>query len=257
MKIATWNVNGIRACEQKGLLDWVAKEQPDVICFQEVRAEVSQLSAALTAPKGYTPVWHHATSKKGYSGVACWTKTKPDAVQVGCGNPEIDAEGRVIALTFGDVVLYNIYFPNGSRDLSRVPFKLAFYEYMLEQFDALHAQGKRLIVCGDYNTAHERIDLANPTANAKTTGFLLEEREWVTKYLDHGFRDIFRDRNPEMKGAYSWWSNRPGVREKNVGWRIDYFLVSTALTASVTDVYHRPEVLGSDHCPVILEISSS
>jgi exodeoxyribonuclease-3 len=257
VKIASWNVNGIRACEQKGLLDWVKSEDPDVVCFQEVRAEPAQMSEAVVRPEGYEAIWHHATSKKGYSGVGVWTKAKPESVQIGCGNPEIDREGRVIAVTYKDFVLYNIYFPNGSRDLSRVPFKLAFYDYMLEQFDALHAQGKNLIVCGDYNTAHERIDLANPTANNKTTGFLPEEREWVTKYLAHGFRDVFRDRNPDLKGAYTWWSNRPGVREKNVGWRIDYFLVSAGLIPAVGDVSHRPEILGSDHCPVILEIISA
>ena len=257
MKIVTWNVNGIRAAERNGLLTWVAQEQPDVLCLQEIKAEPGQLSEDLTAPAGYQTIWHPATAKKGYSGTAVWTKVAPQSVEIGIGNPEIDGEGRVIVVHFADFTLFNIYFPNGSRDLSRVPFKLAFYELLLERFDALHAAGRKLVVCGDYNTCHERIDLANPTANSKATGFLPEEREWITKYLAHGFQDVYRDRNPEQKGAYSWWSYRPGVREKNIGWRLDYFLVSTGLVPAVSDVVHRPEVLGSDHCPVVLELAAS
>lgn len=257
MKLVTWNVNGLRAAERNGMMDWFHAFEPDVIGLQEVKAELNQLPPTVTELPGYETHWHHATKKKGYSGVALWTKPKPQAVTIGCGNPEIDCEGRVIRADYRDFTLFTIYFPNGSRDHSRVPYKLAFYEYLLAQFDELHERGRQLVVCGDFNTAHQRIDLANPTSNAKTTGFLPEERAWVDTYLAHGFRDVYRDRNPEQTGAYTWWSYRPGVRERNIGWRIDYFLVSASFVPAVKDVYHLPEVMGSDHCPVVLELDAN
>lgn len=257
MKIVTWNVNGIRACERQGLVEWYRAYQPDVLCFQEVRAEPHQLSEAVCAPEaGCVASWHPA-EKKGYSGVGAWIKREPAEIQLGLGRPDFDSEGRVQVLRYPGFTLFNVYFPNGSRDLSRVPFKLAFYDALLERIRAMHAQGERVIVCGDFNTAHQAIDLANPKANQKTTGFLLEERVKVDEYLASGLRDVFRDRHPGEAGHYTWWSNRPGVRERNIGWRIDYFLVSEALVPHVRAVGILPEVRGSDHCPVVLELDDS
>lgn len=253
MKIISWNVNGLRACERNGFHDWFGSVRPDVICMQEVRAELPQLSDACREPEGYHTVWNPAM-KKGYSGVATWSRTPPAAVQYGLGVTDFDSEGRVIVTQHDDITLYNIYFPNGSRDHSRVPFKLAFYETLMAQLEKRLAAGDRVIVGGDFNTAHEAIDLANPRANVNTTGFLPEERAVLQRFLDLGFKDVFRDRHPDEKGHYTWWSNRPGVREKNVGWRIDYFLVSENLVDRVKDVSILCEVKGSDHCPVVIEV---
>lgn len=254
MKIVTWNVNGIRACERQGLVEWYRDYQPDVLCFQEVRAEPHQLSAAVCEPEaGCTVSWHPA-EKKGYSGVGAWIRRAPEEIRLGMGLAEFDSEGRVQVLRFKGFTLFNVYFPNGSRDLSRVPYKLSFYDALLAQIKELHARGEHVIVCGDFNTAHQPIDLANPKANQKTTGFLPEERVKVDEYLAAGLKDVFRDRHPGEAGHYTWWSNRPGVRERNIGWRIDYFLVSEALVPHVTAAYILPEVKGSDHCPVVLEV---
>jgi exodeoxyribonuclease-3 len=201
---------------------------------------------------GYHAHWN-AAQKKGYSGVSTWCKEPAPAVH-GLAREEFDGEGRVIVTEHDGFALYNIYFPNGSRDHSRVPFKLAFYEHLMATLAARLARGDKLVVGGDFNTAHQEIDLANPRANTKTTGFLPEEREVLQRFLDLGFHDVFRERHPGEKGHYSWWSNRPGVREKNVGWRIDYFLVSHNLLDRVTDARILPEVLGSDHCPVALTL---
>jgi exodeoxyribonuclease-3 len=253
MKIISWNVNGLRACERNGFHDWFGFAKPDVIGMQEVRAELPQLSDACREPEGYHTYWNPAM-KKGYSGVATWARTKPDAVQYGLGVNDFDSEGRVIVTEHDGIAYYNIYFPNGGRDHSRVPFKLAFYETLMAQLEKRLAAGDRLIIGGDFNTAHEAIDLANPRANVNTTGFLPEERAVLQRFLDMGFKDVFRDRHPDEKGHYTWWSNRPGVREKNVGWRIDYFLVSQNLVDRVKDVSILCEVKGSDHCPVVIEI---
>lgn len=254
MKIATWNVNGLRAADTKGFTRWVETSRPDVLCMQEVKAEPEQLPLHLREPGGYRPHWHWATRKRGYSGVATWL-SRPVDTQSGCGVEAYDCEGRVLETRFEDFTLFNIYFPNGSRDHSRVPFKLRFYEDMLSEFGRRMAAGEHLVVCGDFNTAHTEIDLANPRANAKTTGFLPEERAWIDRYLAAGFRDVFRERHPGEKGHYSWWSYRPGVRERNIGWRIDYFLVSENLANSVRGCEILSDVQGSDHCPVVLELA--
>ncbi|MBO9540730.1 exodeoxyribonuclease III [bacterium] len=256
MKIVTWNVNGIRACEKQGLADWHRGFAPDLLCFQEVRAEEHQLSVAMREPEGCA-VDYHPAEKKGYSGTGVWMKRPAQALVRGVGIAEYDAEGRVQELKYPGFTLFNVYFPNGSRDHSRVPFKLSFYEALLARIQALHAQGERVIVTGDFNTAHQAIDLANPKANVNTTGFLVPEREMVDRYLSEGLKDVFRDRHPGENGHYTWWSNRPGVRERNIGWRIDYFLVSEALVPFVKDVYILPEVKGSDHCPVVLELDDA
>lgn len=254
MRIVSWNVNGLRACERNGFSPWLATARPDVLCLQEVRAERHQLPEHCAEPPGYHTVWN-AAEKKGYSGVATWSASEPAEHGLGLGHAEFDTEGRVIVTRHGDVRLYNIYFPNGSRDHSRVPFKLAFYEALMRQLAERLAAGEQIVVGGDFNTAHTEIDLANPRANVTTTGFLPEEREVLQRFIDLGFKDVFRDRHPGEKGHYSWWSNRPGVRERNIGWRIDYFLVSANLAGAVKDARYLPEVLGSDHCPVLLELA--
>lgn len=252
MKIISWNVNGIRAAKQKGFLDWLAAEQPDILCVQETKAHPEQLSQDLLAPPGYTVYWASA-ERKGYSGVATFVKETalPQAVNVGFGYETYDNEGRVIATQHPDFILFNVYFPNGGRDLKRVDYKLAFYRDLLKHCQNLQAKGQQIIIGGDFNTAHQEIDLANPKANQKNTGFLPEERAWVDHYLAAGFRDVFREFNQET-GQYSWWSYRSGARERNIGWRIDYFLVTEGL--AVQSAYLLPEVMGSDHCPVVLKL---
>jgi exodeoxyribonuclease-3 len=253
MRIVSWNVNGLRACERNGFTEWFLQDKPDIMCMQEVRAELPQLPEHCQTPVGYHTTWNPA-EKKGYSGVATWSRQQPTAVQLGLDHPDSDREGRCIVTEHDGFALYNIYFPNGSRDHSRVPFKLAFYEHLMQHLAERLARGDRLLIGGDFNTAHQEIDLANPRANVKTTGFLPEEREVLQRFMALGFRDVFRDRHPGEKGHYTWWSNRPGVREKNIGWRIDYFLASESLAPDVKAVYHLPEVKGSDHCPVVIEL---
>lgn len=255
MRIVSWNVNGLRACERKGFWDYFEADAPDVLCLQEVRADLDQLSDRCRAPEGYMVQFNPATSKKGYSGVATWSREPWEAVRIGLDHPGSDGEGRVVVTEFDGFALYNVYFPNGSRDHSRVGFKLEFYAHLMRHLGERLAAGHGLVVTGDFNTAHREIDLANPRSNAKTTGFLPEERAVIDAFLAMGFHDVFRERHPGEKGHYTWWSNRPGVREKNVGWRIDYFLVSTSLLPRVADARIHPEVPGSDHCPVSLSLA--
>ena len=250
MKITTWNVNGLRAMLNKGGWDWVREYSPDVVCLQEIKAMPEQLTEAQHAQlEGYEVVWNPA-ERKGYSGVASFLKTEAPSTK-GLGIERFDGEGRVVQTVFEDFTLFNIYFPNGSRDHSRVPFKLDFYAALLEMCNELHARGEKVVICGDINTAHEEIDLKNHKTNHKTTGFLPEERAWITKYIEHGFVDAFRVLYPE-KEQYSWWSYRSNARANNVGWRLDYFLISEDLMPQVEDVVIHTEVMGSDHCPVTM-----
>ena len=255
MLITSWNVNGLRACERKGFWDWLQGHQPDVLCLQEVRAEVSQLSDALQTPAGYHVQWNPA-QRKGYSGVATWSRHQPECVAAGLGEDAFDNEGRVIVTKHAGVVLYNIYFPNGGNTLERVPFKLSFYDTLMAQLQVRMDRGERIIVAGDFNTAHTPIDLANPQANVRSTGFLPEERAAIDRFLSLGFTDVFRHRHPEQSGHYTWWSNRMGARARNVGWRIDYFLISDNLLPFVDTCRIHPEVQGSDHCPVSLRLKN-
>lgn len=253
MRITTWNVNGLRAVLVKGLLESVRDLDCDVLCMQEIKARPDQLEdetiQKITGSFPYV-VWNPA-QRPGYSGTSTWARVAPLEVQLGLGLTEYDDEGRLIATRYPDFWLFNIYFPNGQRDLGRVPFKLNFYARLLELCDQLHAQGQNVILCGDFNTAHNDIDLRHPRENSKATGFLPEERIWIDHYLNHGFVDIFRDRYPEQV-AYTWWTFIGNARQKNVGWRLDYFLVSTALADKIVDVEHHNQVMGSDHCPVTL-----
>jgi exodeoxyribonuclease-3 len=254
MNLYSWNVNGIRAAQKKGFLDWLHSAQPDILGLQETKAHPDQLDDDLLRPEGYHTYWASAT-KKGYSGVALYTRTEPKAVQIGLGIPEYDDEGRTIVAEYDDFTLITAYFPNGSRDHSRVPFKMAYKAAFLEFCDGLCAEGKPVIFCGDVNTAHREIDLARPKQNTKTTGFLPEERAWLDTVTERGYIDIFRALNPDLEGAYNWWSYRAGARQKNVGWRIDYFFITPDLRDRVATAAIHADVMGSDHCPISLTLT--
>jgi exodeoxyribonuclease III len=251
-KILCWNVNGVRAAERNGLLEWLDEEKPDILCMQETKAQPEQLKPALKEPDGYHAYWNYP-EKKGYSGVATFTREKPGGVSYGLGIPEFDAEGRMIITEYPDFTLLNVYFPNGKKDETRLKYKLDFYDAFLNFAEALRKEGKKLIICGDYNTAHKEIDLARPKANENISGFLPVEREWMDKLVSHGYVDAFRRFNKEP-GQYTWWDLKSKARERNVGWRIDYFFVTGDLMKSVTGAFIMPEVTGSDHCPIGLKL---
>lgn len=253
MKLISWNVNGLRAAERKGFLPWFQEQDPDFVCLQEVRAQPDQLSEQVGRPSGYA-VHHCCAQKKGYSGVMTYSKQQPTSVTVGMGFPEVDVEGRILLTQFQEFTLINAYMPHSRRDLSRLDYKMAFNDRFLQWIGALKKTHPPLIICGDYNLAHQEIDLTNARANRKNAGFLPKERAWMDDFLAQGFRDVFRDMHPDEGGHYTWWSNRKGVRERNVGWRIDYFCVDESLADKVRASYHQREVLGSDHCPVVLEL---
>ncbi len=250
MRISTWNVNGIRAAVGKGLKQWLAAESPDVLCLQEIKAVEQQLNDEQKDFPGYTILWNSA-ERLGYSGVATLLKTQPVEVLAGLGEERFDIEGRALRTRHPDFLLYNIYFPNGQRGQERLDYKLDFYAQLLNTCDTLHAAGENIIITGDFNTAHMPIDLRNPKQNETNSGFLPEERKWIDKFLEHGFVDIYRHLYPE-KVQYTWWAYRIGARQRNVGWRLDYFLVSEKLAPRVREVIVHDDILGSDHCPVTL-----
>ncbi len=245
MKLFSWNVNGIRAAAKKGFLEWLTQEQPDILCLQETKARKDQVPDELLNDHGYHTFWHSA-ERAGYSGVATFTKTEPLFVQNGVGIKRFDSEGRVL-------ITEHIYFPNGQRDQERLDYKIDFYAELLKILDEQVASGVNVIVTGDWNTAHKEIDLANPKANFKYSGFLPEERAWIDKYIKHGYVDTFRLFHSEPE-RYSWWTYRFGARERNVGWRIDYFFVNQDFSDRVIDADIHAEILGSDHCPISLEL---
>jgi exodeoxyribonuclease III len=254
MKLYSWNVNGIRAVRGKGFLDWVYQVQPDILGIQETKAAPDQLDDELRSPEGYHAYWASSSTKKGYSGVGLYSKIKPNAVHLGLGIEEYDQEGRTIVAEYDDFTFITAYFPNGGRDHSRVPFKMAYKEAFLDYCNRLRAAGRPVIFCGDVNTAHNEIDLARPKQNTRTTGFLREERDWIDRVVAQEYVDIFRALNPELEGAYSWWSNRSGARDNNVGWRIDFFFITPDLRDRVVTAQIHPEVMGSDHCPISLTL---
>ncbi len=256
MNLFSWNVNGIRAIQKKGFLTWLTESQPDVLAIQETKAHPDQLDDVLRKPDGYHTYWASA-ERKGYSGVALYSKKRPLSVQIGLGIPEYDREGRTIVADYGDFVLLAAYFPNGGRDHSRVPFKMAYKRDFLEYTEALRRDGKAVIFCGDINTAHRPIDLARPRQNQNTTGFLPLERAWIDEVINAGYIDSFRQLYPDQQGAYSWWTYIGGARDRNVGWRLDYFFLTPKLLPRVIDARIHNDVLGSDHCPVSLEINLS
>lgn len=251
-RVLSWNVNGLRAVAKNGFFEWLAEESPDVLCLQETKCMIDDLDFTQRLPNGYTSYFHSA-EKKGYSGVAIYSKEEPLRVTEGIGHKHVDIEGRVLTAEFEKFTVVNAYFPNSQRDHARLEYKLAFCDLIHEYLEKLrkkaHKEGRGVILVGDYNIAHEAIDLRNPTSNKDNAGFLPEERAWMTKFLGSGWIDTFRHfiKDP---GHYSWWSYRPGVREKNVGWRIDYVCVNREFLPSVSRAYILPEIKGSDHCPV-------
>ncbi len=250
MKIITWNVNGVRAVLNKKALDWAFAQEPDALCLQEVKAREEQLDPEQVSRLKLPSAWHVA-QRAGYSGAATFYKNKPDEILLGMGAEKFDVEGRIVQTRWAGLRLFNIYFPSGSRGYERVAYKLEFYARLLELCDALHQKGESIIITGDFNTAHQPIDLTYPKENKKTSGFLPEEREWVQRFLEHGFVDAYRHFYPD-KVQYTWWTNRVNARQRNIGWRLDYFLVSESLVSRVRDVIIHDGVLGSDHCPVEL-----
>lgn len=254
MKIVSWNVNGLRAAERKGFLDWLQATDADAVLLQEIKANEEQLSDELRAPRGWFTAFHSA-QRPGYSGVALYARQTPDEVSVGIGDSKFDDEGRVMAARWGDLHVIGAYFPNGARDLSRVPYKLEFYSAMLRHASSLRAQGLKVVICGDWNTAHQEIDLARPKDNQKTTGFLPEEREWVTRFLADGWSDAWRRLHPDVGERYTWWAPWQFARQKNIGWRIDYHVVDENLLGAVKEAGIHDDVPGSDHCPVSLTVA--
>lgn len=250
MKIYSWNVNGIRAIKGKGFIEWVTEQRPDVLCLQETKIQENQISEELKNIKGYYSYFSCA-EKKGYSGVATYTKQKPISVRYGIGIERFDSEGRILITEFEDFTLLNIYFPNGQKDDIRLNYKMDFYDALLNYCETLRVNGEKLIICGDYNTAHRAIDLKNPKANEKYSGFLPIERAWMDKFISYGYVDTFRQLH-ETEEKYSWWSYRFKAREKNVGWRIDYFFVTEDLLGNIKEADILNEVVGSDHCPVCI-----
>ena len=247
MKLVSWNVNGLRACMGKGFLDFLAAEDPDVICLQETKMQAEQADFDLP---GYHEYWNSA-EKKGYSGTAIFSKTEPLSVTTGIGVEEVDREGRVICAEFADFYLVNVYVPNAQRDLVRIDFRVAFEDSFREYLGALKAK-KPVVVCGDLNVAHRFIDIKNAKSNVGNAGFSYEERGKFSELLASGFVDSFRHFYPDKEGAYSWWSYMYNSRQNNAGWRIDYFLVSADFIHCAEDSRILSEVEGSDHCPVEL-----
>lgn len=252
--LVSWNVNGLRAAARKGFLTWLQEVQPDVLGIQETKCHPEQLDPAVRQPDGYHAYFASA-GRKGYSGVGLYSRIEPLDIQIGLGLPEYDREGRTIVAEYEEFMLIVAYFPNGSRDHSRVPFKMRYKKKFLDYCNDLRRRGKRVVFCGDVNTAHNEIDLARPRQNQNTTGFLREERDWLDEVVAQGYVDTFRDRYPERSGAYSWWSYIGGARSRNVGWRLDYFFVSEDLRPHVLEAAIHPEVQGSDHCPVSLTLN--
>ena len=249
MKFISWNVNGLRACVEKGFLDYFKEAQADVFCLQETKLQEGQIQLELP---GYYQYWNYA-EKKGYSGTAMFTREKPLNVTYGMGVEEHDHEGRVITAEFEDFYLVTVYTPNAQRELTRLEYRMRWEEDFLKYLKGLEEK-KPVIFCGDLNVAHQEIDLKNPKSNRGNAGFTDEERRCFGKLLENGFVDTFRHFYPDVTEAYSWWSYMFQARAKNAGWRIDYFLASKALTDRLTDAKIHPEVQGSDHCPVELEI---
>lgn len=250
--LLSWNVNGIRAARKKGFLEWFRDASADIVCVQETKARPEQLDDELRQPEGYYTYWNWP-EKKGYAGVAVYSREEPRKVDYDFTS-RLDTEGRMIAAEYPGFVLMNVYFPNGGMGNKRVPYKMEFYELFLDYADGLVKEGKNLVICGDLNTAHKEIDLTHPKANEKNTGFLPVERAWMDKLVGHGYVDTFRHFNREPEN-YTYWDMKTRARERNVGWRIDYFFVNEGFLPAVKNAFITPEVMGSDHCPlgIVLE----
>ena len=254
MKLISWNVNGLRAIYKKGNFGEILKTGPDILCLQETKVEAKQLDPELRNPDGYFSYFTHSKMRKGYSGVAVYTKIKPDKVEEGMGIEKMDQEGRLLVLYYPDFVLLNGYFPNGGGGPERLKYKLDFYDAFLNLIEKLRTSGKKIIICGDINTAHEAVDLARPKENEKNTGFLPEERAWIDELVNHGYIDIFRHLHPHTRDAYTFWDSKSRARDRNVGWRLDYFFISPDLLPRVKSTSLMSAFPGSDHCPIVLEL---
>jgi exodeoxyribonuclease-3 len=254
INILSWNINGIRAAEKKGFLGWLQQMSPDILCLQETKAQPGEISQELLQPSGYYAYWN-SPERKGYSGVATFTKKRPIKVENGFGTKQFDTEGRVIITQYPEFTLFNVYFPNGKMSEERLQYKMDFYDAFLAFIYSLKARGEKLIICGDFNTAHKEIDLARPKENENVSGFLREERVWMDTFVDHGFIDTFRYFN-KGPGHYTWWSLRTRARERNIGWRLDYFFVTENLLGSITEASVLSDVMGSDHCPVEIRLTA-
>lgn len=253
IEIISWNVNGIRAVANKEALKWVDERECDILCLQEIKAQHDQIPANLFEKEFLQSVINPA-EKKGYSGTATFSNVAFDVTDT-CSEIDVLHEGRIIESHFEDIVLFNVYFPNGQKDEERLAYKLKFYDDFLAHCETLKDEGKSIIICGDVNTAHRKIDLKNPKSNEKTSGFLPIERAWIDKLLEHGYIDTFRYVHGDIEEQYSWWSYRFGARGRNVGWRIDYFFISEDLAENLEDAFILNEIEGSDHCPVGIRIS--
>ncbi|MCK5560426.1 MAG: exodeoxyribonuclease III [Thermoplasmata archaeon] len=252
LQILSWNVNGLRAVLNKGFVRWLGQAKPDILCLQETRVTEAQLPSEIKNVQDYE-IYFNVAEKKGYSGVGLFTKKRPVSIERGLGLEKFDAEGRVIIADYDDFILFNVYFPNGRSSPERLNYKMEFYDAFLKYVNNLKNEGKNLIICGDVNTAHHEIDLAHPKENSKNSGFLPIEREWLDKLLANGFIDTFRlfNKYPEN---YTWWDYKTHARERNVGWRLDYFFISANLQDNLKSAFILPDVMGSDHCPIGIEI---
>lgn len=255
MRCVSWNVNGIRSVGRKGQLPWAVVPGAEVVAIQETKANPDQVTDELREPPGWHAYWHGA-ERLGYSGVALFCREEPDEVVLGCGHDDYDCEGRVIGALYGKLLVVGAYFPNSQGIGKRLGYKLAFCEQIEAFLQEWRDAGCETLLMGDFNIAHQPIDLARPKANEQTAGYLPEERAWMSRYLeDLGYHDVFRDEHPDLTDAYTWWSMRTGARGRNVGWRIDYTTVSPGLRGRAGQTLIHPEVTGSDHCPVSIEVT--
>lgn len=256
MKIVSWNVNGVRAIERKGDFENLIKLDADCLCLQETKAEAEQLTEYVRNPLDYKGYFCSSTARRGYAGTAIYTKTEPNKVICGLPEaPELDQHGRVNTALFKDLALVNVYVPNGKSDTAPLPYKLSFYEALLNHLKMLETEYATVIVVGDFNVAHTEIDLARPKENADSIGFLPEERAWIDAYQENGFVDIWRTLNPHKTDIYTYWDQKSRARERNVGWRIDYVFINQAASEKVKGIEIMDAFLGSDHCPIRLEIN--
>jgi exodeoxyribonuclease III len=253
LKLISYNINGIRSAMEKGLVEWLAATETDCFCMQEIKALPEQVDPSAFTHLGYNHQFWHAAEKKGYSGVAIFSKKEPINVHYGCGNELYDREGRVIRIDFEDFSLLNVYMPSGSSGDERQSFKYGWMDFFLEYANQLKKEIPKLVICGDFNICHKPIDIHNPKSNANSSGFLPEEREWMSKYFGAGFVDTFRHFNTEPH-QYTWWSYRAGARKKDLGWRIDYFTCTEILKQELKRCVILKNAVHSDHCPVLLEI---
>ena len=257
IKLISWNVNGLRAAFKKDFLKSFQQIDGDIVAIQETKLQDTQLTDAMKDIEGYESYWSFATVKKGYSGVGTYCRLKPGRVSTAVGKPKFDEEGRILELDFGDFIFFNVYFPNGQMSEERLQYKLDFYEAFFNYADALKDGGRSLVITGDYNTAHNEIDLKNPKANENTSGFLRIERDWLDRIVENGYVDTFRHYYPDTL-KYSWWTYRFKARDRNIGWRIDYFFVTRDIIDKgwIQEAFIDNDIYGSDHCPIglVLEI---